>query len=578
MITFPAHAPIADDQKLRLSSALHGLDGKQLSWLSGFLVNAEPVSAEPIKLTVLYGTESGNSEELAEKLFKEGKKQGFKVSISNMADISPSALTMAGKLLVVVSTWGDGEPPEAAEEFYNALLKENISLTEVEYSVCALGDSSYEQFCQTGKEIDARLEKLGATRFLERADCDVDFDEPFSAWQQQVWAELAGAAPAQSAPQAASSPGITYGRNHPFPAEVLDNQLLSGERSAKETIHLELSLEGSGMDYQPGDVLAVIPRNAEDVVDAILAETKLSPDAQVEVKGVGEKSLRHALIEDLDVTALSRKVAKAWQALGGSDELLGLLSDEKKEDFKEWVYGRELIDLLETYPVSSLDAQSFVSLLRKLPPRLYSIASSPVAHPNEVHLTVAAVRYKSHGKSRKGVASTYLADQAGVGGKVTAYIHANKNFRLPDDPQTPIIMIGPGTGVAPFRAFVEHRGESSGDAWLFFGDQCYNEDFLYQTEWQEHLKEGSLTRLDVAFSRDQPEKVYVQHKMLENRTEIWKWLERGAHFYVCGDASRMAKDVHQALLDIVKSEGRVDDPDAFLADLKKSRRYQRDVY
>jgi len=563
MITFPAQSPLTSEQQNQLSGAIAAMNSEQIAWLGGFLSGLQSGVSTPVadkKLTVLYGTESGNSEELAEQVFKAAKKKGFKSQIANMSETTPAALADAGTLLVIVSTWGDGDPPEAAEEFYKELMEKEVSLAGVEFSVCALGDTSYDQFCETGKQIDARLEKFGAKRIADRADCDVDYDDAFEQWITSVWKQVGDAASAPTASVGAAAPAMqVYDKKNPFPAEVLDNQLLSGDCSAKETVHVELSLDGSGFEYQPGDVLAVIPRNAKDVVDAVITASGLEASATVDVKAVGNKKLSEALTEDLDITGLSRK-----------------------GEFKEWTNGRQIIDLLEDYPAKNLTAQQLVDILRKLPPRLYSVASSPKAHPGEVHLTVAAVRYDTEGKSRKGVASTYLSDDAPKGSQVSVYVHHNKNFRLPENGDTPIIMVGPGTGIAPFRAFVEERAETEaeGDSWLFFGDQKYNEDFLYQLELQDHLKNGDLSRLDVAFSRDQPEKVYVQHKMLENSKELWLWLEKGAHFYVCGDASRMAKDVDDALLEIIASEGgkSPEEADAYLAALKKEKRYQRDVY
>ncbi len=588
MIEFPIHAPLDDAQKQQLGSILGTLTSEQTAWVSGFLAGlqgsgAAVASAAERKLTILYGTESGNSEELAEQVSKAAKQKGFKASVVNMADIAPADLKDAGTLLVVVSTWGDGEPPEAAEEFYNSLMDGagGVNLKGVEFSVCALGDTGYDQFCQTGKEIDVQLEKLGGTRFVGRVDCDVDFDDSFAEWSQAVWGKL-GEAKAASAEVVVPVAAQVFDKKNPFPAEVLESQLLSGECSNKEILHIELSLEGSGVDYQPGDVLAVLPRNAADVVDAVLRTSGLSADAEVEVKDVGSIPLLVALTSDFDITGLSRKVATAWQAVSGSAELAQLLADDAKADYKAWAEGRHVVDLLESYPAKDLSAQQLIDILRKLPPRLYSIASSSLDHPGEVHLTVAAVRYETHDKSRKGVASTFLADDAPKGSLVSVYLHKNKNFRLPESGETPIIMVGPGTGVAPFRAFVEERTqlESKGDSWLFFGDQRYNEDFLYQLEWQEHLKNGSLSRLDVAFSRDQPEKVYVQHKMAAQAADLWQWLEKGAHFYVCGDASRMAKDVHEALQHIIVTEGgkSQEEAEAYVSKMKKDKRYQRDVY
>ncbi len=595
MIKFPDHAPLDDAQKNQLAALLGAMDARQTAWVSGFLAGyqgepagsiATPGTASARKVTVLYGTESGNSEELADQVFKAAKQKGFKSSLVNMSEAKLSDLKEAGTLLVVVSTWGEGEPPEAAEEFYQQLMEGGVSLEGVEFSVCALGDTSYDQFCQTGKDVDAQLEKLGAVRIADRVDCDVDFDDSFAAWSQDVWSKLAASAAASEgqsiAPAAPTGQFPVYDKKNPFPAKVLENQLLSGERSDKETHHVELSLEGSGLTYEAGDVLAVLPRNAKDVVASLLNATGLDADTEVEVKGVGKHSLGAALTVDLDITGLSRKVATAWQALAGSEALAKLLDDSSKEAYKAWAHGRQIVDLLEEYPAPNVTAQQLVDILRKLPLRLYSIASSPKAHPGEAHLTVAVVRYDTHDKSRKGVASTFLADDAPKGIEVSVYVHHNKNFRLPEAGETPIIMVGPGTGIAPFRAFVEERAATgaTGDSWLFFGDQQYNEDFLYQLEWQEHLKKGDLTRLDVAFSRDQPEKIYVQHRMQENAAELWQWLEKGAHFYVCGDAARMAKCVHETLHNIISTQGgkSAEEAEAYLASMKKAKRYQRDVY
>jgi sulfite reductase (NADPH) flavoprotein alpha-component len=358
--------------------------------------------------------------------------------------------------------------------------------------------------------------------------------------------------------------------------------VLNGEGTSKETLHFEFSLSGSGLCYEPGDALAVLPRNAPDTVKAMLQAAKLTGNEEVEVKNVGRQLLADALREDYDITALSRAVLTKLADAADSAELRELLGDDAKERLKEFNQGREIVDALLKFAPNGLSADALTGIFRKLPPRLYSIASSPLAHSDEVHLTVAAVRYETHGRKRKGVCSTYLADLVKAGDPVQIFVQPNKNFRLPADGDTPVIMVGPGTGVAPFRAFVEHRAAlgSSGKNWLFFGDQHYTYDFLYQLEWQDYLKEGVLTRLDVAFSRDQPEKVYVQDRMIEQAKELYQWLQEGAHFYVCGDANRMAHDVHQALISVVEREAGIsrEAAEAYVEDLKKTKRYQRDVY
>ncbi len=582
----PEHAPFTSAQRQALDSLLVGLDPVQRGWLSGFLAApAIPavVAVAAGKLTVLYGTESGNSEILADRTVKAAKKRGFQAVMKNMAEISTADLAKATNLLVIVSTWGDGEPPETAIPFYNEFMSAEISLANVRYSVCALGDTSYEKFCQVGKDMDARLEAFGATRITARRDCDLDYEESYTSWLED---SLTALAPESSAPVSYVAPlavaATEFGKKNPFPAETLENLLLNGEGSSKETIHVEFSLEGSGLTYEPGDALAVLPVNAPDVVKAIIQAAKLVGNEEIEVKSVGRKLLADALREDYDITALSRAVLTKLAEAADSTTLRELLGEDAKERLKSYNDGREIIDALVDFAPNGLSAESLASIFRKLPPRLYSIASSPLAHENEVHLTVAAVRYDTHGRPRKGVCSTYLADLVKTGDAVQMFVQPNKHFRLPADNTVPVIMVGPGTGVAPFRAFVEHRAAlgATGKNWLFFGDQHYTYDFLYQLEWQDYLKDGVLTKLDVAFSRDQPEKVYVQDRMLQQAAELYQWLQQGAHFYVCGDANRMANDVHQALISVVEKQAGIshEAAEAYVEDLKKTKRYQRDVY
>ncbi|MCW1914099.1 assimilatory sulfite reductase (NADPH) flavoprotein subunit [Luteolibacter sp. GHJ8] len=589
----PEHAPFSPDQRRAVDIALAGLDAAQRFWLAGFLsaaptaATAAAVPATSAKLTVLYGTESGNSEKLADLSAKEAKKRGFQTTVKNMADIAPADLAKVENLLVIVSTWGDGEPPESATSFYKEFMNgSSVELPRLRYTVCALGDTSYEKFCQTGKDFDARLEKLGGKRVTPRQDCDVEYEEPYAAWLDgalKAFAPAAAPAAAVSVVAAAAAPVTEeYGKKNPFPSELLEKVILNGRGTTKETWHYELSLDGSGLNYEAGDALAVIPVNSPDIVEGILKASKLSGSESVEVKGVGQKVLADALREDFDITALSRAVLTKLQGYASSDKLGALLAEDAKDHLKDYQWGRWIADAIADFAPGGLSAADLVTIFRKLPPRLYSIASSPLAHPGEVHLTVASVRYQAHGQPRKGVASTYLADLVEKGGHVPVYTHQNKNFRLPASADVPVIMVGPGTGVAPFRAFVEQRAAlgQGGKNWLFFGDQRYTYDFLYQVEWQEHLKDGNLSKLDVAFSRDQPEKVYVQHRMLERAKELYGWLQEGAHFYVCGDASRMASDVHEALISVVEKEGKLprEAAEAYVEDLKKSKRYQRDVY
>lgn len=580
----PDHAPIEPALRARISELLSALDPQQKFWLSGFLAgspagatSAAVKSAGP-DLMVLYGTESGNSEELADQAVKIAKKQGFKASMKNMSDLSVGSLAKASHLLVVVSTWGDGEPPETATAFYTELMETDLKLWSTKFSVCALGDTSYEQFCQTGKDVDSRLEVLGASRVFPRQDCDVDYEGDFQKWIKgalEAFGPVGGGA-AEAAPVSMATV-VAYGKKNPFPSELLDSALLNGKGSSKETWHFEFSLAGSGLSYVPGDSLAVQPVNAPDTVEALLKAAKID-GAEVH----DGKAIADSLRDDYDITALSKAILKKVLKATESSELKDLLEEDAKEKLQIYMIGRQIVDAIEDFAPEGLSALDLKGILRKLPIRLYSIASSPLAHPEEVHLTVGAVRYNTHGKERKGVCSTYLADQLEVGETSRVFVQPNKNFRLPASGDVPIIMVGPGTGIAPFRAFVEHRVETgaSGGNWLFMGDQHYLYDFLYQLEWQDHLKSGALDRLDVAFSRDQPEKIYVQDKLRKQASGVYAWLEKGAHFYVCGDASRMAKDVHNALLDILKSEGRLSEEEAslYLDELKKSGRYQRDVY
>ena len=583
----PDSSPFSPDQRKALDSLLAGFDALQRGWLSGFLAAgaAVPAAAAPVsagKLTVLYGTESGNAESLADRAVKDAKKKGFKAVMKNMADISPADLSKEENLLVIVSTWGDGDAPETAVAFHKQFMAADLKLDGVKFSVCGLGDTSYEKFCEIGKQFDARLEELGGKRVAQRADCDVDYEESFTGWFAAAITALAPTSVVVAAPVAAVAVSDEFGKKNPFPSEVIDNVLLNGEGSAKETIHVELSLEGSGMSYEPGDALAVQPTNCPNMVKDILAAAKLQGTEQIEVKGAGNKILADALLQDLDITALSKAVLKKLATVTSSAKLDSLLEEDANEQLRAYIEGREIVDALLDFAPDGIPADALAGLFRKLPVRLYSIASSPLAHPDEVHLTVAAVRYETHGRSRKGVCSTYLSDVAKAGSNVPVFVQPNKNFRLPADGGTPIIMVGPGTGVAPFRSFVEHRAAlgSTGKNWLFFGDQRYTYDFLYQLEWQDFLKDGYLTKLDLAFYRDQPEKVYVQDKMLEKGAELYAWLEEGAHFYVCGDASRMAADVHEALISIVQNFGAKsrEDAEAYVEELKKSKRYQRDVY
>jgi len=592
----PQHAPFSESQRHALNQVLPGLNAEQLTWLSGFLAGAQsadgqsqaPVAAgeaaDGIPLTILFGTESGNAEELATQAKTAAQAKGFTPKVVDMGDYQASELAKEKNMLVITSTWGDGDPPDRAVPFHEFVMSDRApKLESLRFSVLALGDTSYEKFCQTGKDFDLRFEELGGKRFHPRTDCDLDFEQPFQKWLNGALHDLAEIAqppaPSNGAVMASVAPAIEYGKKNPFPSELKERVLLNGRGSIKETIHLELNLAGSGMTYEPGDALAVIPTNAPDDVTAVIEAGRFKSGDPAPAPDGSEGPLVEVLAQYYDITGLTKNIVKKYNGIAKNDELGALL--DNKEKLQDYLWGRQICDLLADYPVRGLSASEFVGLLRKMPPRLYSIASSLRAHPDEVHLTVAAVRYDSHGRKRKGVASTFLADRVAVGETMPVYTHHNKNFKLPAG-DTPIIMVGPGTGVAPFRAFVEER-QANGDQgknWLFFGDQRFLYDFLYQLEWQRYLKDGVLTKLDTAFSRDQKQKVYVQHRLIENGKDIHAWIEDGAHFYVCGDASRMAHDVHEALISIFEKHGGKsrEDAEAYVKQLQKDKRYQRDVY
>ena len=599
------NSPFNQEQAELLNRLLPTLTESQKIWLSGYLsaqsvsaqeaagapaaaVSAEaPAPAVSKEVTVLYGSQTGNAQGLAENAGKQLEQSGFQVTVSSMSDFKPNQLKKVTNLLIVVSTHGEGEPPDNALSFHEFLHGRRApKLEDLRFSVLALGDSSYEFFCQTGKEFDQRLEELGGKRISPRVDCDLDYDEPAAEWLEGVLKGLneAGGGSAAPAPPAASQTGeSSYSRTNPFRAEVLENLNLNGRGSNKETRHVELSLEGSGLTYEPGDSLGVYPENDPELVELLLKEMNWDPEEIVTLNKQGDvRPLKEALISHYEITVLTKPLLEQAAQLTGNDELRELLAPGNEENVKAYIEGRDLLDLVRDYGPFSVSAQEFVSILRKMPARLYSIASSLSANPDEVHLTIGAVRYGAHGRERKGVCSILCAERLQPGDTLPVYVQHNQNFKLPKDPETPIIMVGPGTGVAPFRSFMQEREETGaeGKAWMFFGDQRFVTDFLYQTEWQNWLKDGVLTKMDVAFSRDTEEKVYVQHRMLEHSAELFEWLQEGAAVYICGDEKHMAHDVHHTLLEIIEKEGNMsrEEAEAYLADMQQQKRYQRDVY
>ncbi|WP_026559125.1 assimilatory sulfite reductase (NADPH) flavoprotein subunit [Bacillus sp. J37] len=601
------NSPFNQEQAELLNRLLPTLTDSQKVWLSGYLAatqsgsasvpaapeapvagavaqaNVKPVSKD---VTILYGSQTGNAQSLAEKSGKTLEERGYKVTVSSMSDFKPNNLKKLENLLIVVSTHGEGDPPDNALSFHEFLHgKRAPKLDDLRFSVLSLGDSSYEFFCQTGKEFDQRLEDLGGTRLYPRIDCDLDFDEPAAEWIEGVYAGLSEvqSASVESASAVAAAPAVesAYSRTNPFKAEVLENLNLNGRGSKKETRHVELSLEGSGLTYEPGDSLGVYPENDPELVELVLETAKWDGNQTVTVNKE-EIMLSEALSKKLEITVLTKPLIEKAAQLSSNEELKALAAPEKINELKAYLDGRDLIDLLRDFGPWNVSAQDFVSILRKMPSRLYSISSSLAANPEEVHLTIGAVRYETHGRKRNGVASILTAERLQPGDTLPVYIQHNQNFKLPENPDTPIIMVGPGTGVAPFRSFMQEREEigAEGKSWMFFGDQHFVTDFLYQTEWQKWLKDGVLTKMDVAFSRDTEEKVYVQHRMQEHSKELFEWLEEGAVVYICGDEKHMAHDVHQTLIDIIEKEGGLsrEKAESYLADMQQTKRYQRDVY
>ncbi|MEK4005872.1 assimilatory sulfite reductase (NADPH) flavoprotein subunit [Paenibacillus sp. FSL H3-0333] len=611
------NSPFNENQAELLNQLLPTLTPSQQVWLSGYLsalslqgnqgssvqavspaapaVVAESTTAASQQasreVTVLFGSQTGNCQRLAMSLSRKLEEQGFKVTVSAMNSFKPNGLKKTENLLLLVSTHGEGEPPDNARAFHEFLYSKRApQLPGLRFSVLALGDTSYEFFCQTGKDFDQKLEELGAQRLSPRVDCDLDYDEPVAEWFGQVISALNGAQNAAGiadaavqAAESAESLESAYSRNHPFHAEVLENLNLNGRGSDRETRHLELSLAGSNITFEPGDSLGVYPENHPQLVEDIIAAMGWDANERVPLNKKGEEgSLQEALLRHYEITVLTKPLLEQAAGLTSAPALKELLAPERQQELKEYIQGRDLLDLIQDYGPWDAPASLFVTILRKLPARLYSIASSYNANPDEVHFTVRAVRYESHGRERYGVCSVHCAERVQPGATLPVYIQNNPNFKLPADSSVPVIMIGPGTGVAPFRSFLEEREEqgAEGPTWLFYGDRHFVTDFLYQTDWQRMLKDGVLSRLDVAFSRDTEEKVYVQHRILEQSKELYRWLQEGAHVYVCGDEKHMAHDVHSALITVIQEEGGLS-PEAaaaYLETLQQEQRYQRDVY
>ena len=583
-----AASPLPDDQVALVRRLLAGATAEQRQWLAGYVAGYQaatetrvatpgpataPIAKQP--LTILYATESGNAEALALNVRKAAARGGFAAKVLDMADATPADLVGTANLLVIASTWGEGDPPQRAEAFHAALMATDAPHYEkLNYAVLALGDRAYARFCETGRQFDARFAALGARRIADLVECDLDYKKTAAGWTETTLRTLA-----ERAEPAAAVIHVDFARPVALEAAddaprvanagIIEHINLNSSRSDRTTCHIALSLAGSGLSYQPGDAIGFVPRNDPALVDDLLRLTGLEADA----------GMRTALTQELDITTLTRAQVSTYARLTGAPALQAIAADDTR--FADFLRDRQVIDLLEAAP-HALSAAQLTALLRPLPPRFYSVASSQLAVGEEVHLLVARIDWESHGRARHGVASTDLTERRRVGDTLPITVKANPHFRLPADGATPVIMIGPGTGVAPFRAFLQQREASGarGGNWLFFGARRFTHDFLYQLEWQDWLQSGVLSRIELAFSRDQREKIHVQHRMWQARRDLYAWLRDGAFLYVCGDAKAMAKDVHAMLLAIIADQAGKD-ADAAVAELRalqRAGRYLRDVY
>ncbi|WP_421208816.1 assimilatory sulfite reductase (NADPH) flavoprotein subunit [Aeromonas sp. 602396] len=586
-------SPLSDEQQRQLGQVLSTLNTQQLAWVSGYLyglsqtgqqsvATSAAVAAPSGSLTIIYGSQTGNAKGVATAIKAQAEALGLPVTLASMADYKPKQLKKESHLLVVVSTYGEGEPPESAVDLFEQLKKGKVGkLDGLKFAVLGLGDSSYEFFCQTGKDFDNFLATAGAERIYELASLDVDYQDAAKAWGEQalnaITATLStGAASSSVASAVQQAVGHSqYSKENPFPARLSVNQKITGRDSTKDIRHIEINLADSGITYQPGDALGVWFDNDAELVGEVLALTGLSGD-----EATAHGTLRAALTSHFELTRLHGGFITGLADISDNAALKDLAGD--KAQVNALVASAQVVDVLKRFP-TALTAEQLVGLLRPLTPRLYSIASAQSEVEEEVHLTVGVVRYpQEDGTVRSGAASSYLADRLIEDGEVRVFVEHNDNFRLPANPDTPVIMVGPGTGIAPFRAFMQEREAqgAEGKNWLFFGNPHFTQDFLYQVEWQRYVKSGLLSKISLAFSRDQANKIYVQDRLREAGLELYQWLEAGAHFYVCGDANKMAKDVQEALLDVIAEHGHKsrEEAEEYLSELRRAKRYQRDVY
>ncbi|MBL9170215.1 MAG: sulfite reductase subunit alpha [Verrucomicrobiales bacterium] len=593
----PENAPFSPEQRAWLNGFLAGIFNDRLAE-AGASAAARASEGPKAPLLVLFGSQTGTAEGLAKKLAKEAERRGYAPRVMPWNDYAKAELAQQSILVVITSTWGDGDAPDNAAAGLAWLSSEQAAdLSRLQYAVLGLGDRNYSEFCGAAKKFDVQLSARGAKRLVPTGECDVDYEYTAQEWIARFWESLPNLESTGSAKAAVRGPGApqpaevvslekptaSYHRQNPFPTRLKTNRRLNHPDSTKDTRHLEILLNHPDLTYEAGDALGVTPSNCPVLVEEFLAAAGLLGDETVEISGIGSVSLHDALLRWLNITQPTRELLEHVAKRTNHPVLEGLLQPERKRELDSWLYGRDIVDVLRSGPKASWQAQELVGWLRRMQARLYSISSSPKAHPGEVHVTVGAVRYDAHGRTKKGVASCWLADRVVPGQtEVPVFIQTSHGFRLPSQGATPVIMVGPGTGIAPFRSFLEERVATgaSGRNWLFFGDQRRSHDFLYEDQILNWQNSGVLSRLDLAFSRDQAEKVYVQHRMIEGAAELWRWLEEGAHFYVCGDAKRMAKDVDEALHRVVQQMGGKTEDGAreYVAGMKSAKRYQRDVY
>lgn len=588
--------PLNPEQLARLQAATTDFTPTQLAWVSGYFwgvlnqqsgtaVAAPAPAAEVPTITLISASQTGNARRVAEALRDDLLAAKLNVKLVNAGDYKFKQIAAEKLLVVVTSTQGEGEPPEEAVALHKFLFsKKAPKLDGTAFAVFGLGDTSYEFFCQSGKDFDNKLAELGAERLLDRVDADVEYQAAAAEWRARVVEALKARAPVAAPAQLATSGAVNdihtspYTKEAPLTATLSVNQKITGRNSEKDVRHIEIDLGDSGMRYQPGDALGVWYQNDPQLVKELVELLWLKGDEPVTVEGK-TLPLSEALQWHFELTVNTATIVENYATLTRSESLLPLVGD--KAQLQQYAAATPIVDMVRFSP-AQLDAEALIGLLRPLTPRLYSIASSQAEVESEVHVTVGVVRYEIEGRARAGGASSFLADRVEEDGEVRVFIEHNDNFRLPANPETPVIMIGPGTGIAPFRAFMQQRAAdgAQGKNWLFFGNPHFTEDFLYQVEWQSYVKEGLLTRIDLAWSRDQQQKIYVQDKLREQGAELWRWINDGAHIYVCGDANRMAKDVENTLLEVIAEYGAMDAEaaDEFLSELRVERRYQRDVY